>query len=187
MRLLAILLLTVSLFAGDSTYKFDALGLRYETHFNIHSAKLTGSYVTASAQIDGGDASWSLLFDASTTESVINTFRLPNTYTSTPVLQIQYTMASATSGKVDLECEVMAVADGEAPDTASFDSVNEISGGTTVPGTALTLDTISIPLTNNDSMAVGELVILRINRDHDDADDDATGDLKIKSITLTWS
>lgn len=153
----------------------------------VQSAKISGAFITAGAQIDGGDGAWKLLFDASSTESGLWMFRLPSNYASAPVAKIQYAMASATADKVDLEVEVMAVADGEDIDTASFDSVNEVAGGTTVPGTAGFVDSISISLANADSMAAGELIVLRINRDHDDGDDTATGDLELLSVTLEYT
>lgn len=112
---------------------------------------------------------------------------MPSDFSSSPVAVLQYSMASATADKVDLEVEVMSVADGEDIDTASFDTVNEVTGGTTVPGTAGFVDTISITLSNNDSTAADELVLLRVNRDHDDADDTATGDLELLSFTLKYT
>jgi len=153
----------------------------------VQAAKIGGAYITAGAQIDGGSGPWKLLFDASATESALWQFKMPDNYSSTPVLRLQYAMASATSDKVDWEAEVMAVADGEDIDTASFDSVNEIPGGTTVPGTAGFLDTVSIPLANNDSMAADELILLRVNRDHDDGDDTATGDAELVSASLEYT
>lgn len=102
------------------------------------------------------------------------------------MLKLKYAMASATSGKVDLEAKIMAIADGEDVDSASFDTLNEVAGGTTVPGTAGFRDTISIPLTNNDSMAAEETIILHIQRDHDSANDTAAGDLELVGAVLEF-
>lgn len=154
---------------------------------SVQSAKISGAYITAGAQIDGGSGPWKILFDASKTESCLFQFKAPSNYASAPVVKLQYAMASATANKVDWEVEVMAVADDEDIDSASFDAVNEVSGGTTVPGTAGFLDTISISLTNADSMAANELILLRINRDHDDADDTATGDAELVSVTFEYT
>ena len=71
--------------------------------------------------------------------------------------------------------------------TGSFDTLNEVSGGTTVPGTAGFVDTISITLSNFDSGAADELLLLRINRDHDDGDDTATGDVELLSVSLEYT
>jgi len=155
----------------------------------VQSAKIgvVTNFITAGARIEGGAGAWKLLFNASATESALWMFKLPSDYTGSPVLKLQYAMASAVADKVDWECEIMSVADGEDIDTASFDSVNEVTGGTTVPGTAGFVDTISITLTNADSMAADELVLLRINRDHDDADDTATGDAELLTVTLEYA
>ena len=155
----------------------------------VQSAKIGGSFITAGAQIDGGVGLWKLLFDASSTESSLWQFRLPENYSSTPVLKIQYAMASATSGKVDFEADVMAVSDGDSADidSASFDTVNEVSGGTTVPATAGHIDEVSISLSNADSMVAGDLVAVRLHRDHDDADDTATGDAEVLAVSLEYT
>ena len=153
----------------------------------VQSAKIGGAFITAGAGIDGGQGAWKLLFDASATESALWQFKMPADYASAPVAVLQYAMDSATADKVDWEVEVMAVADGENIDTTSFDSVNEVAGGTTVPGTAGFVDTISISLANADSVAANELVLLRINRDHDDADDTATGDAELLTVTIQYT
>lgn len=153
----------------------------------VQGAKIGGSFITLGAGIDGGAGAWKVLFDASQTESILFQFKMPSDYASAPVLKLQYAMASAVADKIDLEVDVMAVADGEDIDSASFDTINEIVGGTTVPGTAGFVDTISISLTNNDSVAADELVLIRIHRDHDDGDDTATGDLELLSVSLEYT
>ncbi|MFH1360042.1 MAG: hypothetical protein ABIJ41_03280 [Candidatus Omnitrophota bacterium] len=154
----------------------------------VHAARIYGSYITNSARIDGTSASWNLLFSTTQTESATWMFRMPTNYSSALSAKLIYTMASATSGNVDLEVEVMALTVGESdPDTASFDAVNEVSGGTAVPGTAGIIDEISITLTNADSVAANDLVIIRVNRDHDDADDTATGDLELRAFSLEYT
>lgn len=144
----------------------------------VQNAKIGGSYITTGARIDGGSGLWKVLFATDSTEQMLFQFEAPEDYASAPTIKHKYAMASATAGKVDLETEVMAIADGEDIDTASFDSVNEVAGGTTVPGTAGFRDTISYSLTNNDSMVAEETILIRNNRDHDDVDDTATGDLE---------
>lgn len=152
----------------------------------VQALKIGGPFITAGARIDGGSGPWKVLFATDSTEEAFWQFELPENYASSPVLKLKYAMASATSGKVDLEAKVMAVADGEDVDSASFDTLNEISGGTTVPGTAGFRDTIEIPLTNNDTMVAEETVLLHIQRDHDDADDTAPGDLELIGAVLEY-
>lgn len=127
-----------------------------------------------------------LLFDADTDEIIYYTFRMPQDYSSAPVLKFQYSMASATSGNVIVGCEVMAVTDGEAVDSDSYDTVNT-SSATAVPGTAGLMDEISLSLSNADSVAAGDYVALKIRRDADNASDTATGDLEYWGAALEYT
>ena len=157
-----------------------------ELQLYVQSSKIAGPGITLPARIDGGALLWKALFAATQTEEMISQFEAPVNYASAPVLRKKYAMTSATSGTVDLETEVMAIADGEDIDTASFDSVNEASGGTTVPGTAGFRDTIEQALTNNDSMAAEETILLRDSR-NDTGDDTATGDLEYIGNVFTYT
>ena len=67
-----------------------------------------------------------LLFDDTVDEIVRYQFRCPDNYGSSPSLKVSYSMASATSGKVDFDCAVMAVTDGDSQDmdTESYDTAN---------------------------------------------------------------
>jgi hypothetical protein len=158
----------------------------------IYSAKLTGSFVvdgdaTQGAQIDAGDGNWRLLFDATTDEGAVWQFRMPNNYSSTPVLKIQYTMASATANEVEFEGAIMCVSDGDSADvgTASFSSI--AVGYATVPGTAGYPDEISITLTD-DSCTAGDSVWIYLSTDSDDAtNDDATGDREVINVSLSYT
>ena len=129
-----------------------------------------------------------LLFDAGTVEHAVWQFRMPANYASALVAKIQYTMASATTGKVDFEVSVMAVTDAEAQDldADSYDSVN--AANATVPGTAGYLDEISITLTNADSVAVGDYVRIKLERDADDGTDDtAAGDCEVRNFVVEYT
>jgi len=158
----------------------------------IYSAKITGSFVTdgdatQGAQIDAGDGNWRLLFDATTDEGAVFQFRMPNNYSSTPVLKVQYTMASATANEVEFEGAIMCVSDGDSADvgTASFSAI--AVGSATVPGTAGYPDEISISLTD-DSCAAGDAVWVYLSTDSDDATaDDATGDREVINVSLSYT
>ncbi len=155
----------------------------------VQSAKIFGSFITLGGQIEHADGMWKILLDDSQTESCLWQFQIPDNYASSPILTITYAMTSDITNKIDLEVDIMAVSDGDAQDidSASFDTINEIVGGVTVPGTAGNIDQIDIPLTNNDSMTAGDLVIIRLHRDHDDADDTAVGDIEILAVILKYS
>lgn len=150
----------------------------------VQSAKLPG---TNPAAIDAGENNWRLLFDAATDESCLWQFRMPTNYSSAPVLKIQYSMNSATSGAVYFQASVMAVSDGDAADinTDSYDTAN--SGNATVPGTAGYLDEISITLTNADSVAANDLCKIKLNRDADNASDTAAGDAEVVAVSFEYT
>lgn len=158
----------------------------------VQSAKITGSFATdgdatQGAQIDAGDGNWRLLFDATTDEGAVWGFRMPNNYSSAPVLKIGYTMASATSLEVEFEGAIMCVTDADAADvgTASFSTI--AVGSATVPGTLGYLDEISITLTD-DSCASGDFTYVYLSTDANDAtNDDATGDREVVYVMLTYT
>jgi hypothetical protein len=131
---------------------------------------------------------YQLVFDASTVEQCMWAFRMPSNYSSAPVLKVQYKMATATTLEVIIEARIAAVTDGDAQDVDAngFGTANT-SSATTVPGTAGHLDEISLALTNNDSLAAGDFTIVYLQRDADNAGDDATGDMEVVAVTLEYT
>lgn len=128
-----------------------------------------------------------LAFDAATQETAYWTLVAPQGLSGTMTAVISYMMASATSGNIEFEVAVEAVTDADATDldaTTSFDTVNA-SGATAVPGTAGYIDQVSITLTNQDSVAAGDLLRISVSRDADDGTNDtATGDLYLLAVEL---
>lgn len=129
-----------------------------------------------------------LSFDATTDEECQWTFKAPQGLTGTMTAVIDYIMASAVAEEVGFQVSVEAVSDGDAVDLDagdSFDTVNN-SASTTVPGTAGHLDQISVTLTNQDSIAAGDYVRVRLRRDADGSAvaDDAVGDAHVLSLEL---
>jgi len=145
-----------------------------------------GSPSEMTAQIDQ-DKDLRLLFDDTTVEHAVWQFRMPDDYGGNLVAKIQYTMASATSDKVDFEVSVMAVSGGDAQDldANSYDTAN--AANATVPGTAGYLGELTITLTNDDDVAAGDYVRIKLERDADDATDDtATGDCEVRNVVLEY-
>lgn len=114
-------------------------------------------------------------------------FILDRKYGSTPVLKVHYYMASAnTTDDVVLVCRIAAISDTDASVTAKvFDAVN--SATVTVPDAAGTEDIASITLTNNDSMAAGDRIVLLLYRDANAAGDTAAGDCIVTGVELWFS
>ena len=107
---------------------------------------------------------------------------------TSPVLKLQYAMASAAAGSVVLAAEVMAVtpdSDAQDIDADSYDTANSTTDA--APGTAGHLGEAAITLTNADSLTAGDLVKLRLSRDADNASDTATGDLELLAASLEYT
>lgn len=129
-----------------------------------------------------------LVFDASTVEQCMWSFRMPDDYSSAPVLKVQYKMASATTGNVIIEGRLAAVSDGDAQDVdANGFAAANTSSATAVPGTAGHLDEISLTLTNADSVAAGDFVVVYVARDADNASDTAAGDMEVVAVALEYT
>lgn len=125
-----------------------------------------------------------MVFDDTTSEIVYWYFELPDDFASSPVLNVKFTMVSATTGTYGVSVSVMAVTDGEASDAESYDTANSPTA-TTVPGTVGDSDTIAVTLANNDSMAAGDLVFFKLARNV--AGDTATGDARVKAVSLKYT
>jgi len=91
-----------------------------------------------------------------------------------------YSMSSATSGQVRIELAIRRMNDdAEDIDAAHTYDYNGVSD--TVPSAAGELSYPTVAFTDGadmDSLAEGELFILREYRDHDHAADTATGDME---------
>lgn len=126
-----------------------------------------------------------LAFDAATDESAYWTGIAPQGLTGTITAIVHYIMASATSGVVYFQAALEAITPGDAVDLDagdSFDTAN--SGNGTVPATAGYEQSISITMTNADSIAAGDYFRLRLNRDADNASDTASGDVYVLGVEL---
>lgn len=131
-----------------------------------------------------------LAFDASADESAMWALYMPGDYASAPVLDVLYKMTSATTGAVRFEGRIAAITDGDATDgdAKAFASTN--SAGDTVPGTtAGKVGGFSITLTNADSLAAGDYVVVQLRRDADGTTgtDDSTGDCEVVAVRLSYT
>jgi hypothetical protein len=154
-------------------------------YINLVPTSASTTNPAALSVLPSGRRKW--LFDAVTDEMVLCEFRMPGNYASSPVLKLQYSMASATSGNVVLGAEVMAVTPGDAANinTDSFDIINTATS--TVPATTGHMKEVSITLANADDVAAGDYVVIRIRRDADSASDTAVGDLELWTIMLEYT
>lgn len=164
-------------------------------------AKITGSFVTHTpagcsttastqgAQIEGGSGSWKGLFDATTDEAMVWQGVIPDNYSSSPVLDVHFSMASAEANEVEWEGAIMCytpTTDTANVDTASFANC-AVGTATTVSATAGEVYSQSITLTD-DSCSAGDDYWVWLSTDSDDAtNDDATGDRELINAELSYS
>ncbi len=101
---------------------------------------------------------------AGTNESAVFSAIMPQAYASGVLTAWLYVTVDGTSGNMDWDVEVEAIAEAEDMGADSFDTANSVDN-TNVPGTAGLLDRIDVTLTNKDSVAAGERVRFRVTRD----------------------
>lgn len=127
-----------------------------------------------------------LAYDAGVQETAYWTFVAPQGMVLPLTAVVSYAMASATSGNVVFEAALEAVSDGDVLNlngSTSFATVNT-SAVTAVPAGSGNIDQISISLTNNDSIAVGDYVRLSLARAAANASDTASGDCYVLAVEL---
>jgi len=130
-----------------------------------------------------------LVFDAGTDQKAVWQFRLPDDYVGTPELHVIWGADTATTGNVVWAAEVMKLTpntDTTDADTDGYDTANtntDAHDGTT----AGRLHTATITLTNEDSMAAGDYVAIRVSRDADNASDTMAGDAFVHAIEFEYA
>ena len=125
-------------------------------------------------------------FDDTTNEYAVWSAILPRNYDGGGiVVLLHFAMTSAEVNTVDWDAAFERIGDQQLDiDGDSFAAVQSVDN-TTVPGTSGLVDIVSISFTNGaqmDSIAVGELFRIKINRDA--ASDDAVGDAELLAVEL---
>lgn len=128
-----------------------------------------------------------LNFDASTEEWCSWSFVMPDNYGSALAAKVIYKMTSATTGGVAWDVRVAAVSDADSQDVDAKGFAAANVGTDTVPGTAGHENIVSITLTNADSVAAGDFVVVRLARAVANASDTATGDAEVIGFALTYT
>jgi hypothetical protein len=128
---------------------------------------------------------WS--FDDTTIERINWMFRMPQDYASVPVVKVQYTMSSGITGNIMWGAQFMAVTPGDAQslETESYDTINTAFAA--VATTAGHMREISITISSTDGLAANDLLIVRLERVANDGNDTATGDARLRTVTLEYT
>lgn len=136
----------------------------------------TGTFPTPSV-VNAAEKRPCLNYDASTDQQAAWTFIAPLGITTPLTLAITYRMASSNTGNVVWGGQIEAITSGDATDlgaATSYDTINNVTDA--VPASSGTEKTVSITLTNNDSIAAGDLVRVRIQRTGSSGSDTSAGD-----------
>lgn len=130
-----------------------------------------------------------LLFDAAQLEWAVWKLVLPANYGGSPLLVVNFSMVSATSGNVILVARIAAItpgSDNTDTDAKAFAAANT-SAATAVRSTAGYQTQVSITLSTDDSMAAGDTVWLYVGRDGASGSDTASGDLEFLGARLDYT
>jgi hypothetical protein len=101
-------------------------------------------------------------------------------------VDVWYKATSATEGTAAFNAKIKAISDGDEADADADEFAAEQSAGTAVvPGTAGYMDVISVTLTNADSVAANDWVVLAVFRDV--SEDTVTGDLEVPMVVLRYT
>ncbi len=130
-------------------------------------------------------------FDAAATEYMdFDNLVMPQNYSDSGLtVVVIYSMASATGAvQVRWEVALRAIEDDTEDQDTSHDYVTNSNGvSDTVPTAVTEISAPTITFTDGadmDNVDAGDLFHLRIYRDHDHADDDATGDAQLQAIHI---
>lgn len=130
-------------------------------------------------------------FDSASSEWAYWTETMPSNYAGGGVTAtVWYAMDSANTGtkKVRWEAAFERTEDGVALGAAGNDFAATQGVSDTVDNTANNMEPATITFTNGaqmDSVVANDVYRFRLYRDHDHADDDATGDAQLIAVVLT--
>ena len=129
-------------------------------------------------------------FDGTAREQLMWSFRMPDDYISTPQLKVLFKMTTATTGNVVIEGRIAAVTgsvDTTDVDAKAFAAANTSSAIAVPATTAGKLATTTLSLTNADSLAAGDFVVLMLARDPANASDTVTTDMEVPAVTFSYT
>jgi hypothetical protein len=128
------------------------------------------------------------VFDPATDEMLYWSFRMPDDYASGPVLKLLWTTNDVGAGESCVWGGAIGAVTAADADTPVEHALATASTTTTDVNTteARRLIETSITLSNTDSVAAGDLVIVRVYRDADNAADDLSSDAELIAVSLAY-
>ncbi len=127
-----------------------------------------------------------LTFDDTTDELFKIVYRVPSDFSSALRIKCNYSMATATTNNVALRIQVTAVSAAENITTATADTLEKTTDSA-VPGTAGLIKEIDHTITNDDSAAAGDYLVLEIGRENATTGTNATADMYIHDLEILYT
>lgn len=149
------------------------------------AARIPSSGGAIKTQVEGTNVSYTVVdFDDTTDQSVFWQFIMPQSYDGGNFTLNLHSFASATSGSALMDVEACVVEAGEVVDQA-LTSLGTITVAPDATTNELVVDTDA---TNSlTGLAGGDMVILKLTRDADNASDTMTGDLRVTGLELEYT
>lgn len=129
-----------------------------------------------------------LAFDAATDEAVFWSFRSTNYASGNLTIDIDWYADTASSGDVVWESQLAAITpntDTQDVETKALATLNNVTD-THLGTTGQRLHRCTITASNLDSLAIDDIVWLRLARDANNAADTMTGDAILVKVTVTY-
>jgi len=113
-------------------------------------------------------------------------FVVPGNFASAPVIKLYWMANADTSGEVAWEVSLMcATDDADDLDTAAADTSIDVDDTTASAAGEFSVSTHT--MTNNDSMAAGDIAVIRVVRNGDDGNDDLTDPAQLIMVVFEYT
>jgi len=117
--------------------------------------------------------------------TLIFQFVCPSGFVDTPTARLIYDTLNGAAGDIRVTLSVLANSDGEDMNSAEYDTANAATD--TVEGTAGETNLKEVALTNNDSMAAKDIVMLKVTRTSGHASDTLDADMRLFEIDFCYN
>jgi len=113
-------------------------------------------------------------------------FVVPGNYASDPVIKLYWMAVADTANKCAWEVSLMCASDDtDDLDTAAVDTSIDVDDTTASVAGEFSVSTHT--MTNNDSMAAGDIAVIRVIRNGDDGNDDLTDPAQLIMVVFEYT
>lgn len=157
----------------------------YEQDLDDHRV-MAGTHLLGAEREEEGDAPYREFwrFPKAFQRTLIFQFTCPYDFADTATLLLIYDTLDEEDGDVRFEVEVLANSDGEDMEAAEYDTPNADTD--TVEGTEGETNLLEITLSNDDSLAAKDAVLVKLTRTSGDAGDTVDADLRLFEVDFCY-